>query len=434
MPKTFEVEITQTQRFFPLSGWGKKRLPTDRYEWADRSGKFFQSKDLIESIIPRECEFVGDWRVWIQEGETDADGWQYALDFPQTFSPKKGTLDFVRRRFWRRTCQVRSAFVEQGVVNCPAFEACIYRAPSDATRDLGSCKECNGPFSMLNSSTVCGTCNKEFCFRCIKKTPMMKDNWTCKRCLRAHHARQLNELEHNAGKTAELEAQIRAAIESSYEEKLSNMKALEAEERGIALELSKSRGSDKNVAERNRILEKWQHWKEPRQGLVRLTVVNAMGVHEGNLQRRLRATVKFPGLKELHGSALVPTNPMPDFHVTAQALLHNDTEPIVIAVEEFSPKFLDVSLAGIADKGTPIMAATLKLSEKHPGIVQAVTESLVFIERGCAVLRAVDPQNLSKPLVPEASITVKWTFEVREVEAVGFCDNCGRMKARCTCK
>jgi len=442
---SFEVEVTQTQRFFPLSGWGKRRLPTDRYEWADRSGKFFQSKDLVESILPRECEFVGDWYIFKSESETDADGWQYALDFPKTFSPKKGPLDFVRRRFWRRHCRIREAYADVGVAPCPAFDVCLFHdSKTDAGWDLGNCTGCGTAFSIVNDHQTCSMCRKSFCRACCIRPRLTTDGAVvegtrvCKPCDRQERDRKMREVAKNADLTCELESQLRCTIAEDSDAMYRRLVVCEADERSAAMERTKQRGHDKNMVERNRVLEKFRGTKDPRQGLVRLTILNAMSVPNtasvfstNSAQRRVRAVVRFPGSSEAHVTPYVPFSTNPTFNVTSQALIGNDTEPLIIMIEDYTPKLLELGNTPV--KGVPVMAAKLCLHDKHEGVVPEVTESLIYEEQGCAALLAYDPAT-GKPLPDGATIFAKWVFEVREVDAIAFCDTCGRSKTRCSCK
>lgn len=232
-------------------------------------------------------------------------------------------------------------------------------------------------------------------------------------------------------KTGELETQMRGAISEDHERELRQLSLKEVDERQEAQERSHQKGSDKNIVERNKILEKMRTTKEPRQGLVRLTILNAMNVPSGGnvQQKKLRVTVRFPGSSETHYTPFIPFSPNPDFNVSTQALIGNDTEPIIVNVEEFSPKLLDL---GSAPKGTPIMTVALNLHARHEGLVEEVTESLVYIERGCDALKANDAAS-GRQMLPVATIVAKWTFEVRQVDTVCFCEVCGRMKARCSC-
>ena len=36
----------------------------------------------------------------------DAEGWQYAADFPATYYDRQGLMSYVRRRRWTRSCRL----------------------------------------------------------------------------------------------------------------------------------------------------------------------------------------------------------------------------------------------------------------------------------------------------------------------------------------
>ena len=62
-------------------------------------------------------KWIDKWRVNPEAGggivSEDPEGWVYAFDWPSKgaagFSPKMGMRDFVRRRLWERTRQVKGA-------------------------------------------------------------------------------------------------------------------------------------------------------------------------------------------------------------------------------------------------------------------------------------------------------------------------------------
>eukprot|EP00756_Hemistasia_phaeocysticola_P026748 Hpha_TRINITY_DN16080_c0_g3::TRINITY_DN16080_c0_g3_i1::g.121450::m.121450 len=91
------VYTYETQRWFPMIGWGKKRLPTDCPEWVDSKRK---AKPREEVRIPPDCRWEGEWEIDKNTGGID--GWEYAGDWWWKYhsSNKKG--DCVRRRKWIR--------------------------------------------------------------------------------------------------------------------------------------------------------------------------------------------------------------------------------------------------------------------------------------------------------------------------------------------
>jgi hypothetical protein len=243
----------------------------------------------------------------------------------------------------------------------------------------------------------------------------------------------MKEFQHNAAETSNLETAMREVIEEECETKFSRFIALEIADRKEAETLSAARGSDRNVEERNKIIAKYSMTTDPRQGMLRISILSASGVPVGNAQRRLRAVIRAPDGK-LHGTALVYNAQSPVFeNFTAQILIADDTQPLAVFLEEYNPKFLDVSIAGVSDTGTNIMGAVLKLRDPHVGLSKVCSENLVYYEQGFAKLQALDPRNMKSSLPGDASFTVKWTLEVRELHVIGFCENCGRMKNRCDC-
>lgn len=172
VPTTIVAEVFENQRYFPLAGWGKTLLPTDREHWSTREGVRMRSKDEITPELG--YEWTEDWHIvdlnvigsdeaaayGSQENaekekqneeieakknddnlsgvrklsnnndedvsshakdkkaskksspaETDTDniGWHYAVDFKGSFHSDNGPLDCVRRRCWRRIMKLSKA-------------------------------------------------------------------------------------------------------------------------------------------------------------------------------------------------------------------------------------------------------------------------------------------------------------------------------------
>ncbi|CUG90251.1 integral peroxisomal membrane peroxin, putative [Bodo saltans] len=424
----FIAQVVQSQRFFPLLGWGSKRLITDRAEWSDKSGKLRHTKDIVEQIIPSGCIWLGNWVLYKHGGETDADGWQYAVDFPQQFHAHSNPLDFVRRRYWRRMCMISSQYVDAGILAAEAFEAALWR---EGDEHDGTCRGCFDNLSPLNGARSCSKCSQKYCSRCAKK--QSDNSWLCNGCHRTNLRELLQKFNQNSSELWEVQMQVRDEVFHEYTADFSRIVSLELADRKEAESLSEARGSDRNVEARNKLIEKLSTTTEPRQGMLRLSILNAAGVPTGNPQRRLRAAVRMPDGK-IHRSVAVYDSKAPEFeNSTATAIIADDKQLITLLIEEYKPKFIDVSIAGVSDVGTNIMAAVLNLRAPHPGMHRVCSENLVYYEQGCAMLPAVDPVSMRNPLPNQASFTVKWTLEIREVQEIGFCNNCGRTKTNCDC-
>ena len=100
--------IYENQRWNPLTGFSVHGLPTDRYMWSDKSGKYSATKESIK-LPSAAWAWSGDWTVdYHTPGGVDRDGWQYATDFPASYHDKKTFTDYVRRRRWARRCQLNT--------------------------------------------------------------------------------------------------------------------------------------------------------------------------------------------------------------------------------------------------------------------------------------------------------------------------------------
>ena len=102
-------------------------LPTDRKRWSTADGEPLSSSSSIlagasvtVSVRPDGVEVIDDsisapddlvwmekeWRVIVEPGRTDSEGWEYAFNWSRPFSAQKVldgvAADFVRRRRWQR--------------------------------------------------------------------------------------------------------------------------------------------------------------------------------------------------------------------------------------------------------------------------------------------------------------------------------------------
>ncbi|XP_043945647.1 tectonin beta-propeller repeat-containing protein 1 [Protopterus annectens] len=100
------VYIYENQRWNPVTGYSSRGLPTDRYMWSDASGLQEQTKTNTKPLSP-QWTWTSDWYIDFKTpGGTDREGWQYAADFPASYSGYKTMKDFVRRRRWARKCKL----------------------------------------------------------------------------------------------------------------------------------------------------------------------------------------------------------------------------------------------------------------------------------------------------------------------------------------
>ncbi|CAG0888008.1 unnamed protein product [Cyprideis torosa] len=96
----------ENQRWNPVGGFCTRFLPTDRPGWSDATGTQKRSKTSMRPPSSR-WQWVTDWRIdYETEGGVDDNGWQYAIDFPASYHPRKQFTDYVRRRKWVRRCQL----------------------------------------------------------------------------------------------------------------------------------------------------------------------------------------------------------------------------------------------------------------------------------------------------------------------------------------
>lgn len=219
----FDVEILECQRYFPIIGWGKKRMPTDRGEWGDRDGRSTwldgpSSKAFFETHLPQGMVWLADWRIYRPGAESagassnpqfaagaDSEGWQYAIDFPLKFTASKGALDCVRRRLWRRAFAVAEDELARRFAvattttsathdaEIAKLQACITGVHKDFLRyttifnqeapkadmwepDLGVCAESGKPFRLWDLKMRCTDCQKVFSAACARRCTLREEN------------------------------------------------------------------------------------------------------------------------------------------------------------------------------------------------------------------------------------------------------------------
>lgn len=89
------VVCLRLRRYYPIAGWSKKLLPTDRHRWSDQEGKKELRKTDFDLPAPN-WTWTSEWGVE-KTDTTDDDGWEYAINFGMKYQ-KGSTLQSVRRR------------------------------------------------------------------------------------------------------------------------------------------------------------------------------------------------------------------------------------------------------------------------------------------------------------------------------------------------
>ena len=90
--------IFETERWFPIVGWGQKRLPTDIPEWHDTKRK---SVDRRQIRLPAGCIWASSWSIDSSRG--DNEGWEYSGNWRWKYHHTRRKTDMVRRRRWKRS-------------------------------------------------------------------------------------------------------------------------------------------------------------------------------------------------------------------------------------------------------------------------------------------------------------------------------------------
>ncbi|KAM4623995.1 tectonin beta-propeller repeat-containing protein 1 [Polymixia lowei] len=103
LPIRYQEETYENHRWNPVDGFSERLLPSDRWQWSDVTG--LQHQPLDGFTLPSDSwEWEADWYVDENfEGEpTEKGGWNYAMDFPATYTKDKKWNSCVRRRRWLR--------------------------------------------------------------------------------------------------------------------------------------------------------------------------------------------------------------------------------------------------------------------------------------------------------------------------------------------
>nr|XP_002661342.3 tectonin beta-propeller repeat-containing protein 1 [Danio rerio] len=104
VPIRHQEETYENQRWNPVDGYTDALLPTDRWQWTDESGSNPQPLHSFQ-LPSANWEWEGDWYVDDEScgrESTETGGWEYAVDFPATFTKEKKWNSCVRRRRWLR--------------------------------------------------------------------------------------------------------------------------------------------------------------------------------------------------------------------------------------------------------------------------------------------------------------------------------------------
>jgi hypothetical protein len=383
-----EFTVLETERLFPLFGWGTKRLPTDRPAWANLSGKITANTDKVSSLLAQgfhqgRLQWDDDWTLVIRSDETDKDGWEYAIDFPQSFHAQKHMTDFVRRRKW-----VRSAHTAVSLMTAS---------------EIGLSKELQG----FVTHTHFSPCLKDLeTLRTLETSLVVQ--W------------QLHEA---------LEFNIREAI---YREEISDLEEefwhklhawAEADRIDICHAL---RNNMKQLATaQSDLLDKWTSKRGPRQSAIDIRVISAENVPiRFGATHKLRVGVKFLATDLEMFSDHVWHSSEPKFNFAAFSVVPDDTQPIIVTLEAVAH--------GVAELVTePIALGVAPLSVRGKHSTQEIDPtSLVYRERGSLTINCLDERGIN----PTATnLTVTWTVEPRELSEIEFCDHCGSMIRLCSC-
>jgi regulator of replication initiation timing len=103
------IVVVENERYYPIVGWTKTLLPTDRAKYTAADGTTPMPAPHEYVLHGKYERWTGDWRV---ENCGSGDGWLYAVDFPAGHYTQNFKTACVRRRIHTRAYAVESTMDE----------------------------------------------------------------------------------------------------------------------------------------------------------------------------------------------------------------------------------------------------------------------------------------------------------------------------------
>ena len=475
------VDVYESERKFPLGGFGEKRLPGDPPRFANYLFNVNRPLDQVTSELPLQCTWLTDWKVIVDKG-TDKDGWMYAKDFkdpPSGCQPKDvGGSARIRKRLHRRVFQVMEKFDEEHVLFPPLFRSVIMdqvlgdsditadlikegeragRPPTIATRsargysqgstisghplcflyirdeDAPRCmnSKCAKPFTVVRRRHHCMSCGRIYCGDCAPKREEYNFTRVCSLCLEVEHVRilEFNQLSHLVEATVNLESGTREAIQ---ETERSEVAALE--ERELLARIHQLNAEDEMLLrtdhevkeeKTNRLLDVWEarRVKGARGGSSTVTIVEIMGLSK--LPPSTWAEIRhLSNPTSTHRSE--PLAHTPKYKFTAYTLVADDREPFEVTMH---------TKGSLLTKDKQIAQSSFYTNDggvlRRP-VQREVLPNGCYVERGDVDLEMKTPTG--QPL--GCSLLISWKIEFRdpEIDHVSFCPDCHHMIELCQCE
>jgi hypothetical protein len=176
---------------------------------------------------------------------------------------------------------------------------------------------------------------------------------------------------------------------------------------------------------RNSVLDHWAPIKGPRCGAVSFTVVRAENLGgffaAAMLHTNPYVVVSYGRNVEIE-SPVVRNDECPEFDFEAYFAVEDDTKPVVVTIMERAVS----SRLGV---GIVIGTTAVHLRGDYPNLAKSAPDG-VYTEK-CSVVQPL--YNAGGGRLKDSRITIQWSFELRDVNRVVTCDECGRLESRCTC-
>ena len=479
----YVVDVYESERKYPLSGFGEKRLPGDPPRFTNYLFNVNRPLEQVSKELPLHCKWLSEWAVSHDKG-TDADGWMYGKEFkdaPSDCKPKDDGSSRIRKRLWRRVFQVMEQFEEESVLFAPLFRSVIMdqclgnsditadlikqgdsagRPRSIATRshrsqsttgstisshplcflyikdeDAPKCmnNDCGKVFTLVRRRHHCMSCGRIYCGSCSPKREEFNNTRVCKLCLLLEDTRilEMDKLSHLIEATVNLEGGTRDAISDMQASEMASIEERELLARihqlNIEDEMILRTDHETKEERQNHLIDIWEakRAKGGRSGAATVTITECMNISKLGPSVWIEIS-HASNPSSTHRSEPYP-NPNPKYKYTAYTLVADDREPFIISViakgKMLSKPKQVAQVSFYSNEGNASRKANVKREAHKDG---------QYVERGDEDLTLLSTSGSKL----ESGLMVSWKIDFRDKEPdrVDFCTDCHHMLDMCICE
>uniref|UniRef100_A0A7S1QCX9 C2 domain-containing protein n=1 Tax=Neobodo designis TaxID=312471 RepID=A0A7S1QCX9_NEODS len=181
----------------------------------------------------------------------------------------------------------------------------------------------------------------------------------------------------------------------------------------------------KELNDRNEVLDYWAPIKSARSGAITFTVVRAENLGgffaSAMLHTNPYVVVKYGDQIEVE-SEVVRNDECPEFDFETYFAVEDDTKPILVTV-------MERTLSSRYGVGMIIGSTTVDLRREYENLAKSAPDG-VYTEK-CSVIQPLYDTAGNK--LSDMKVTIEWMLRLRVTNNMVFCDECGRLDVRCTC-